>query len=152
MFAQNGSEFAFLLLGLALWKLTFSMDTVASIPISPKFLLVSYQSPLFPDFFFLLALQMPCSKCHKRVFYSLLVARIDIAFLFYLFIFYWSIADLQCCVNFYHTAGWFSHMYIYILFYILFHYGSSQDTGYSSLCYTVGPCCPFIPYIIVCIC
>ena len=26
----------------------------------------------------------------------------------------------------------------YILFYILFHYGLSQEIGYSSLCYTVG--------------
>ena len=30
---------------------------------------------------------------------------------------------------------------IYILFHILFHYGLSQDTEYSSLCYTVGHCC-----------
>ena len=30
---------------------------------------------------------------------------------------------------------------IYILFHILFHYGLSQDIDYSSLCYTVGPCC-----------
>ena len=30
---------------------------------------------------------------------------------------------------------------LYILFYILFHYGLSQDIEYSSLCYTVGPCC-----------
>ena len=39
----------------------------------------------------------------------------------------------------------------YILFYILFHYGLSQDVGYNSLCYTVGPCCLFILYVIVCI-
>ena len=32
------------------------------------------------------------------------------------------------------------HIYIYILFYILFHYGLSQKTGYSSLFSTVGPC------------
>ena len=29
----------------------------------------------------------------------------------------------------------------YILFNILFHYDLSQDIGYSSLCYTVGPYC-----------
>ena len=40
---------------------------------------------------------------------------------------------------------------IYILFHILFHYGISQDIEYSSLCYTVGPCCLSILYIIVCI-
>ena len=55
--------------------------------------------------------------------------------------FYWSMIDIQCCVNFYCTAKWFSFTYIYIPFYILFHYGLSQDAEYSSLCYTVGPCC-----------
>ena len=29
-------------------------------------------------------------------------------------------------------------------FYTLFHYDLSQDIKYSSLCYTVGPCCPSI--------
>ena len=33
-----------------------------------------------------------------------------------------------------------SAIHIYILFHSLFHYGLSQDIGYSSLCYTVGPC------------
>ena len=32
------------------------------------------------------------------------------------------------------------HMYIYILFQILFYYGLLQDVDYSSLCYTAGPC------------
>ena len=36
-----------------------------------------------------------------------------------------------------------------MLFHILFHYSLSQDTEYSSLRYTVGPCCLSIPYIIV---
>ena len=44
------------------------------------------------------------------------------------------------------------YKYIYILFYILFHYGLSQDIEYSSLCYTVGPCCLSFLYIIVCLC
>ena len=34
---------------------------------------------------------------------------------------------------------------------ILFHYGLSQEIGYSSLCYTIGPCCLSILNIIVCI-
>ena len=44
-------------------------------------------------------------------------------------------------------------LYIYILFHsciyihILFHYRSLQDTEYSSLCYTVGPCCLCILYM-----
>ena len=37
-------------------------------------------------------------------------------------------------------------------FYVLFHYGVSQDIEYSSLCSTGGPCCLSILYIIVCIC
>ena len=43
------------------------------------------------------------------------------------------------------------YIYIYILVHILFHYGLSQDIEYSSLCYTVGPCCLSILYIKVCI-
>ena len=41
---------------------------------------------------------------------------------------------------------------IYILFKILFHYGLSQDIEYSSLGYTIGPCCLSILYIVVCVC
>ena len=59
------------------------------------------------------------------------------------FYFYWSVVDLECCVNF---AVQKSDSDIYILF----HYGLSQDIQYSSLCYTVGPCCLSILYIIVC--
>ena len=33
----------------------------------------------------------------------------------------------------------------------LFHYALSQETGYSSLCYIVGPCCLSILNVIVCI-
>ena len=44
--------------------------------------------------------------------------------------FYWSIVDLQSCVNFCCTAKWFSYIYVYI-FYIPFHYGLSQDIEYS---------------------
>ena len=46
-----------------------------------------------------------------------------------------------------------SHPYIYIhsLSYIIFHLGFSQETGYSSLCYTAGPHCLSILNVIVCI-
>ena len=40
-------------------------------------------------------------------------------------------------------------LYLNTLFYILFHYGLLQDIEYSSLCYTVGPCCLSILYVIV---
>ena len=43
-------------------------------------------------------------------------------------------------------------LYIRILFYILFRYDLSQDTDYSSLGSTVGPCCLSILYTIICIC
>ena len=50
----------------------------------------------------------------------------------FLFIYYWSIVDLQCGVSFWYTAKWSSythththamHLYMYIYVYILFHYG-----------------------------
>ena len=44
-----------------------------------------------------------------------------------------------------------THIYIYILFYILFHYGLLQDIEYNSLCSTVGPCLSIL-CIVVCIC
>ena len=39
----------------------------------------------------------------------------------------------------------------YNFFHILFLDGLSQDIEYSSLCYTVGPCCLSIFYIVVCV-
>ena len=34
--------------------------------------------------------------------------------------FYWSLVDLQCCINFCCTAKWFSYTHIHILFYVFF--------------------------------
>ena len=39
----------------------------------------------------------------------------------------------------------------FFFFYILFLYGLSQEVGYSSLCFTVGPCCLSVLNVIVCI-
>ena len=47
----------------------------------------------------------------------------------------------------------YTHTHIHthsFLFHILFHYDLSQDTGYSSLCYTVGPCCLSILHLCAC--
>ena len=45
-----------------------------------------------------------------------------------------------------------TRLYTYtFFFYVLFHYGLSQDIVYSSLCYTLGPCCFSILNVIVCI-
>ena len=33
----------------------------------------------------------------------------------------------------------------YCFYFILFQYGLLQDIEYSSLCYTIGPCCLSIP-------
>ena len=43
-------------------------------------------------------------------------------------------------------------VHVCILFNIPFHYDLSQNTEYSSLCHTIGPCCLPILYIIACIC
>ena len=52
----------------------------------------------------------------------------------------------------------FIHAYIYIcihththILFLIFHHVLSQEIGYSSLCYTLGPCCLSILSVIVCI-
>ena len=44
--------------------------------------------------------------------------------LFFL-LFYWSIVDLHCWINFSCTAKWFSYTHMYIIFHILVHYDLS---------------------------
>ena len=58
---------------------------------------------------------------------------------------YWSIVDLQHCVNFWYMTKWLN-------IYILFHYSLLHVTEYSSLCYRARPCCFSILYIVPCIC
>ena len=49
------------------------------------------------------------------------------------------------------VAKWWTRLSDFHFLNILFHYGLSQEIGYSSLCYTIGPCCLFILNVIVCI-
>ena len=73
-------------------------------------------------------------------------------------LFYSSIVDLQLnvllitVVLIYAVQQSDSVVHIYILFHILFDYGLSQDIEYSSLGYTVGPCCLSVLCILVCVC
>ena len=59
---------------------------------------------------------------------------------------------LFCFVLFF-ASVWLSNLWLFlfywILFHTLFHYGLSSDIHYHSLCYTVGPCCFYVLYIIV---
>ena len=61
---------------------------------------------------------------------------------------YWSIVDLQCCANFCRKEKWLSYTHIYFLFYIIFKYNLSQETG--CLPCMVGPCFSIFS-VIVCI-
>ena len=56
-------------------------------------------------------------------------------------ILYGSIVDLLCCDHLCYMAQWQLYTYIHSFKNIIFHYGLSQEIGYSSLCYTDGPCC-----------
>ena len=69
-----------------------------------------------------------------------------VLFLCFLLMYGW----LQCCASVCCTAKWPSHNYIYIPC-IIFHCGLSQETGYTSLCYAVGPHCLSVLNVVVCI-
>ena len=60
--------------------------------------------------------------------------------------------DLQYSVHFCCIAKWPSHIvYIHYFSHTIFHHVPSQETGYSSLCCTVGLHCLSILNVIVCI-
>ena len=67
--------------------------------------------------------------------------------LYFNFLFYWSIIDVQC-VSLWYTAKWFIYVCIHIFCFIFFFIVAY----YKILCYTVGPCCLSIFCIAVCIC
>ena len=48
---------------------------------------------------------------------DLLLLPFDLCLFFFYFLnFYWSIADLQCCISFRYTAKWISYIDTYLLF------------------------------------
>ena len=49
--------------------------------------------------------------------------------------------DLQFCAIFCYSKVTQSYIYIHSLSYIIFYHGLSQESGYSVLCYTMGPYC-----------
>ena len=55
------------------------------------------------------------------------------------FIFYWSIVDLQC-TNLCCTAKWLSNTCIYVLF-LIFFFIMGYHGLLNILCYELGPCC-----------
>ena len=56
-----------------------------------------------------------------------------------------SLASPALAGGFFITSATSEAIYVYSFFKnILFHYGLSQDTEYSSLCYTVKSCCIFL--------
>ena len=52
-------------------------------------------------------------------------------------------SDMTECLSTAHT---------YDLFQILTHCRLLQDSVYNSLCYTVGSCCLYVLFVVVCIC
>ena len=64
--------------------------------------------------------------------------------------FYYSRFTVLCQFLLYNKATQ-SYTYIHFFSYIIFHHGLSQETQYSSLCYTARSHCLSIPNVIVCV-
>ena len=63
-----------------------------------------------------------------------------------IFLYYWSIVDLRCCVNFCCPAKWLSYRSEHSFSYF-FCYGLSEDIESSLTCCTAGLGCSSILYI-----
>ena len=57
--------------------------------------------------------------------------------------------SLECIQFLLYSKVTQSYICIHFFSHIVFHHGLSQETGYSSLCYTVGPHCLTILDVIV---
>ena len=127
---------------LLMWLLSDGLHSLSSFPESFS----SSPCGLFHRALPLGSRLFPKWVMQERGWVTKLGATVSFSGFFWVYLFYWSIVDLQCCVNCCYTAKWFRYIYVCvyiynIYIYILFHYGLSQDIVYSSLCYTVGPCC-----------
>ena len=81
-------------------------------------------------------------RIHKRVFF---------------FFFYWSVVELQSCVNYCCTIKWLSYTFVCTFFFMFFSIMGRlwaqlpRGIEYNSVCYTVGPCCLSILCTPVCL-
>ena len=67
----------------------------------------------------------------------------------FVFNFYWSIADLQCCVvSDVQKSESIIHIYMSILFQVIFPFRLFQNIEQSSLCYTVVPCSLLVAFLL----
>ena len=59
---------------------------------------------------------------------------------------HWSIVNLQCCINFYYIAMWFSYtvLFFFIFFSIMIYYRILNIVPCA-----IGPCCLSILYLMV---
>ena len=98
----------------------------------------SWLSPLFT---------LPPTPWGHFFYPPLMVILSTLGLFFFFFRFYWSISNLRGCDNFCCAASDpVIHTHISILSQNVFPRRSSQGAGWSSLCYTSGPCWPVTPY------
>ena len=78
-------------------------------------------------------------KGHMQALWALFRKVVFFARLFLIFILYWSIVDLQCCISGVQQRDSVIHIHIAILSQILFPHRLLQNIEQRPLCYIVGP-------------
>ena len=102
----------------------------------------------------------PCPSLHGHLSSTIFIISIRTVIIIIIIISLLSISSVQRhlknCISLQYNVVLFyalqqsdSVIHIDTCFYILFHYGLSQDIECSSLCYTLGLCCLSIQYVIV---